>query len=166
MKDRSNIVVQEDKTLSHVSKHQNIVFMNYRVLRLLWSDNSSDLNMIESCWSWMKKQTTLVEASRSRAETEIAWTECWNELSQKQIQSWIERIPRHIEKVIELEEDNEYRKKRTEDLVRSYNAEKRHIRYLRSKREFTKEDNCVNIDEIIEKKKIKRRMKKKKNLWM
>ena len=48
MKDRSNTVIQEDKTSNHVFKHQNVVFMNFRVSRLLWSDNSSDLNMIES----------------------------------------------------------------------------------------------------------------------
>jgi hypothetical protein len=35
MIDRLNIIVQEDKTLSHVFKHQNLVFMNVDVLRLL-----------------------------------------------------------------------------------------------------------------------------------
>ncbi len=35
MIDRLNIIVQEDKTLSHAFKHQNLVFMNVDVLRLL-----------------------------------------------------------------------------------------------------------------------------------
>jgi hypothetical protein len=35
MIDRLNIIVQKDKTLSHVFKHQNLVFMNVDVLRFL-----------------------------------------------------------------------------------------------------------------------------------
>jgi hypothetical protein len=35
MIDRLNIIVQEDKTLSHAFKHQKLVFMNAGVLRLL-----------------------------------------------------------------------------------------------------------------------------------
>jgi hypothetical protein len=49
MIDRLKIIVQEDKAFSHAFKHQKLVFMNVDVLRLLWSSNSSDLNMIESC---------------------------------------------------------------------------------------------------------------------
>jgi transposase len=57
------------------------------VQRLLWSSNSSDLNMIESCWPWMKRQTTRINASRSRAAVDKAWFECWHKkLSQNRIQ--------------------------------------------------------------------------------
>jgi hypothetical protein len=35
MKDRLNTIVQEDKALSHAFKHQDLVFMNAEVLRLL-----------------------------------------------------------------------------------------------------------------------------------
>jgi hypothetical protein len=35
MQDRLNIIVQEDKALSHAFKHQDLVFMNVGVLRLL-----------------------------------------------------------------------------------------------------------------------------------
>jgi hypothetical protein len=35
MIDRLNIIVQEDKTLSHAFKHQDLVFMNVDVQRLL-----------------------------------------------------------------------------------------------------------------------------------
>jgi hypothetical protein len=35
MIDRLNIVVQKDKVFSHAFKHQNLVFMNVDVLRLL-----------------------------------------------------------------------------------------------------------------------------------
>ena len=47
MKDRPNMVVQEDKAPCHTSKHQDVVFMDFRVLRFLWPSNSPDLNMIE-----------------------------------------------------------------------------------------------------------------------
>jgi hypothetical protein len=49
MQDRPNIIVQEDKAPSHAFKHQDLVFMNAGVLRLLWPSNSLDLNMIEPC---------------------------------------------------------------------------------------------------------------------
>jgi hypothetical protein len=35
MKNRSNTIVQEDKAPSHAFKHQDLVFMNAEVLRLL-----------------------------------------------------------------------------------------------------------------------------------
>ncbi len=35
MVDRLNIIVQEDKALSHAFKHQDLVFMNVDVQRLL-----------------------------------------------------------------------------------------------------------------------------------
>ena len=47
MKDRPNMVAQEDKAPCHTSKHQDVVFMDFRVLLFLWPSNSPDLNMIE-----------------------------------------------------------------------------------------------------------------------
>ena len=147
MKDRPNTVVQEDEAPCHTSKHQDVVFMDFRVLRFLWPGNSPDVNMIEPCWPWMKRRTTLLGAPRSRREAEVAWTECWDELSQEQIQSWIERMPRHIQTVIELEGGNEYREGRTGGMVRPYDAEERRSRYLRSKRGPTEdEEEWANID--------------------
>ncbi len=49
MIDRSDTLVQEDKASAHASKHQDVIFMNASILRLLWSANSPDLNAIESC---------------------------------------------------------------------------------------------------------------------
>jgi hypothetical protein len=37
------------------------------------------------------------------------WEKCWEELPQDKIQMWIERIPIHIQKIIELEGGNEYK---------------------------------------------------------
>ena len=39
-------------------------------------------------------------------------------MEQQQIQAWIEKIPRHIQKVIELEGGNEYRKGKCEKVRR------------------------------------------------
>jgi hypothetical protein len=154
MIDRLNIIVQEDKTFIHAFKHQNLVFMNVDMLRLLWSRNSFNLNMIESCWSWIKRQITRTNASRSLAAADKAWLECWQkELSQNRIQKWIERISRHVQRVIELNENNEYREDREDDEddddIRSYNSNDHRTRYLKNKRAFCNDDNDEN-DEINE----------------
>jgi hypothetical protein len=104
----SSMIVQEDKASTHAFKHQALIFSLHQIERLLWFENSFDLNMIESCWSWMKRRTTRKDAFTSRLIAESVWIRTWNELSQKKIQQWIERISRHIVKVIELKEGNEY----------------------------------------------------------
>ena len=104
--------------------------MDAEVLRLLWPGNSPNLNMIEQCWPWMKRQTTRKGAPRNRITAIKAWTRCWTKtLKQKQIQQWIERIPRHIEEVIALNGVNEYREGRDNGVVRPYNSEDHRIRY-------------------------------------
>ena len=51
-----------------------------------------------------------------------AWTKCWTEeLTQKRIQSWIERIKRHVDEVILLDGGKEYREGREIGVVRPYN---------------------------------------------
>ena len=55
---RANIIVMEDGASAHVSKHQEPVWLDANILRLLWCGNSPDLNMIESCWWWMKTRIT------------------------------------------------------------------------------------------------------------
>ena len=39
---------------------------------------------------------------------EKAWLQAWADLPQAKIQSWIERIPRHIQEIIHLKGGNEY----------------------------------------------------------
>jgi transposase len=77
--------------------------------RLLWPRNSPDLNMIEPCWPLMKRHTTKKGALTRKPEAERAWFQSWEVLEQWRIQSWNERIPRHIQEVIRLERDNSYR---------------------------------------------------------
>ena len=126
-------LVQEDKAPSYTSKHQNQIFLDANVLRLMWCGNSPDLNAIEPCWWWMKRRTTRKGCPRTRAILTKVWTRCWEkELSQKRIQSWIERLPRHIAKVIELRGGNEYREGREEGEwsdIRPYIPAERQQRY-------------------------------------
>ena len=122
----------EDKAPAHASKHQEPIFMAMDILRLLWCGNSPDLNCIELCWPWMKRRTTEKGAPRTRKEAEKAWTKCWKDLSQKRIQGWIERMPRHIVEVIRLKGGNEYREGREGGDVRPYDSTERANTYIRS----------------------------------
>jgi hypothetical protein len=78
------------------------------IIRLLWLGNSPDLNAIEPCWFWMKRDTTKRGALTSEAALKEAWIKCWEDMPQEKIQAWIERIERHIQEVIRLEGGNEY----------------------------------------------------------
>ena len=79
---------------------------------MVWCGNSPDLNAIEPAWPWLKRHTTKKGAPQSRAEAVRRWTTTWDELPQKQIQQWIERIPYHISRIIELKGGNEYKEGR------------------------------------------------------
>jgi hypothetical protein len=56
----------------------------------------------------MKRHTTKKGAPKSRAQAIRAWEKCWDDLPQEKIQNWIERIPIHIQQIIDLEGGNEY----------------------------------------------------------
>jgi hypothetical protein len=112
MVDRPDTLVQEDKAPAHAHQHQQVVFDLAGVSRLLWPGNSPDLNAIEPAWPWMKRYTTKKGAPKSRAEAIKAWGEAWYTLPQERIQRWIERLPRHIEEIIRLEGDIEYKEGR------------------------------------------------------
>jgi hypothetical protein len=113
LKDRPQTVIQEDLAPSHAHHAQERVYSLYQVTRLLWCPNSPDLNAIEPCWYWMKRNTTKKGAPSNRADAIRKWEACWNELlPQEKIQAWIERIPRHIKEIIRLEGGNEYKEGR------------------------------------------------------
>lgn len=113
--DRPSTIVQEDKAPAHDK---------WEVERLLWPGNSPDLNVIEAAWPWMKRNTTKKGPTENLITATKVWTKAWNNLPQEKIQKWIERIPRHIEKIIELEGGNYYReghmKNEVIDNVRPY----------------------------------------------
>jgi hypothetical protein len=83
--ERPNTVVQEDGAPSHASLYQQEVFNVWEIARLLWPPNSPDLNVIEPCWFWMKRQTTKHGAITSRAQLKEAWKKCWKEMPQEKI---------------------------------------------------------------------------------
>ena len=113
-KDRPDTVVQEDKAPSHAHWYQDITYNLHEVSRLLWCGNSPDLNAIEPCWFYMKRKTTRKGAPKSRTEGIKTWIGSWQEVPQEVIQRWIERIPRHIQKIIQLEGGNEYKEGRAD----------------------------------------------------
>jgi hypothetical protein len=108
MKERPNTVVQEDKAPSHNHHAQQRVYDLHHVQRLLWCPNSPDLNAIEPAWPWMKRYTTKKGAPKNRNEAIRKWEVAWKELPQRRVQEWIERIPAHIRKIIDVEGGNEY----------------------------------------------------------
>jgi hypothetical protein len=112
LRERPDTVVQEDKAPSHAHHAQQRIYDLHEVRRLLWCGNSPDLNAIEPAWPYLKRETTKKGAPRSRAEAIRKWEAAWKELPQEKIQAWIERIPVHVQKIIELEGGNEYKEGR------------------------------------------------------
>jgi transposase len=48
--------------------------------RLLWPGNPPDLNAIEPCWFWMKRETTKKGPITSEKELKEAWIQCWENM--------------------------------------------------------------------------------------
>lgn len=105
---RPGIIVQEDGAPCHRHWFQEETYKLWDVAKMLWPGNSPDLNAIEPCWFWIKKQTTRKGAPATKAAAQKAWEKAWRDLPQEQIRAWIERIPYHIEQIIKLEGGNEY----------------------------------------------------------
>jgi transposase len=120
---RPGILIQEDGASAHLSSHKDRLYSLNRVQALLWPGNSPDLNMIEPAWAHLKRVTTKKGAPQTRAQAEKAWRSAWDGLEQGRIQAWIERIPRHIQKVIELEGGNEYQEGKLEKTRRFQSLE-------------------------------------------
>ena len=64
---------------------------------MIWPGNSPDLNMIEPCWFYLKRQ---VWTPAIHHEMIACWEEEWENLDQERIQRWVERIHHHIQEVI------------------------------------------------------------------
>jgi transposase len=105
-------LVQEDGAAAHKSRFQHEVFNLWEIIRLLWPANSPDLNMIEPCWMWMKRETTNKSPCNNKKELREQWVKCWEEMPQEKIQAWIERIERHVKEIIRLEGGNAYQEGR------------------------------------------------------
>ena len=59
---------------------------------------------------------------KGKKEMAKRWIQCWKDLPQEKIQEWIERIPEHIQRIIECEGGNEYK----EGLGRTRNPDRVH----------------------------------------
>ena len=106
---RPGTIVQEDNAPAHAHHTQKAIYSHYSIEQLLWPGNSPDLNAIEPCWPFLKCTTTKYGAPRMRDDMTEEWMKAWTDLDQSRIQRWIERIPNHIQRIIELEGGNEYR---------------------------------------------------------
>lgn len=113
-REAENCIVVEDNAPAHAHHAQGEIYNLWNVQRMLWPPNSPDLNMIEPAWPHLKRTTTVRGAPRVRSKMKESWNKAWWKMPQKKIQQWIERIPRHIEKVIALEGGNEYKEGRLE----------------------------------------------------
>jgi hypothetical protein len=56
----------------------------------------------------MKRETTKHGTATSKKQMKEDWIKCWESIPQERFQRWIERIPVHIQEVIQLEGGNEY----------------------------------------------------------
>lgn len=106
--ERPDTILQEDGAPPHRHHAQAEIFSAAEINRLLWPGNSPDLNMIEPGWFWMKKRTLGDDAPTTRPGMIKSWKDTWKDMEQARIQAWIERIPIHIQRVIELHSDNTY----------------------------------------------------------
>ena len=110
--ERPQTIVQEDKAPAHAHHYQQKVYDIAHVQRMIWCGNSPDLNAIEPAWAYLKRETTKKGAPKNRSDATAAWTRAWNQMPQAKCQAWIERIPVHIKKIIDLEGGNEYKEGR------------------------------------------------------
>ncbi|KAI2634038.1 hypothetical protein GGS21DRAFT_519724 [Xylaria nigripes] len=67
-------------------------------------NNSSSQSAIEASWSWMKKHATPKGGPKNRREAMERWERTWHhDLREAQINTWIERVPQHVEMIIRLD---------------------------------------------------------------
>ena len=69
------MIIQEDKAPSHNSRYLTEIFSLHDIMRLLWPGNSLDLNMIEPCWPWLKRETCKTGTPKTRKEMKKKWRE-------------------------------------------------------------------------------------------
>ena len=70
LKKEGPVIVQEDGASPHSSIYSFAVFKEFIIEKLEWPGNSPDLNAIEPCWFWMKRETTQKGAPLGRKKLE------------------------------------------------------------------------------------------------
>ena len=86
--------------------------------------------MIKPLQFILKKRTTKLGGIRTRADTERIWRREWKALTLDDIRKFIERIPIHIRKVIELKGGNEYIEGTDKDRVIKRRGGRKDIRLM------------------------------------
>lgn len=147
--ERPQTIVQEDKAPAHTHWAQAKVYDMHQVARLLWCGNSPDLNPIEPTWMYMKRWTTKNAAPRTRADATRLWEQCWQQMPQEMIQAWIERIPRHVQKIIELKGGNEYQESR-DYRGRGENAIEATLAIPAREANTREDDEWQEVEEVVE----------------
>jgi hypothetical protein len=71
---------------------QGVFYDIFKVRRMLWPGNSPDLNAIEPCWMYLRKEATKDGPPQMREEAAFCWLRAWNHMPQEKIQAWIRRI--------------------------------------------------------------------------
>lgn len=151
-KDRPNMVVQEDGAPAHAHEMQEQVYMDANVMKMIWPGNSPDLNQIEPLWWYMKRRATRKGCPRDKKTLTKVWMECWQDLKQERLQSYVDRMPRHIARVIELEGGNSYREGSSgegSDDIRPYLKEAR-IKAYRSRKAGIRPGSSGGLDQLEE----------------
>ncbi|KAM0168001.1 hypothetical protein ACHAPF_011434, partial [Botrytis cinerea] len=61
-----------DGTTAHSHEYQALVYVAEGIERLIWPTNSLDHDMIEPCWFFIKRKTTLKEPISSKEKLQEA----------------------------------------------------------------------------------------------
>lgn len=101
--------LQEDGAGPHISKEQDEIHALADILRLPWPGNSPDLNQIEPCWKYMKRDIATGPLWATTMDgAEDSWYTEWGLLDQTRINKWIEKMPHRVEQVIACSGGNEF----------------------------------------------------------
>ena len=113
-KDFPGTIVQEDGAPSHVHHSQQQYFDFWGIQKLLWPGNSPDLNAIEPAWPFLKRRSTHNGVLARGLAIKLRWRNEWKRMPMASIRKWVERIPRHIERILspEINGGNNYREGR------------------------------------------------------
>ena len=122
------MLVQKDKAPSNNSRYQAEIFSLYDLIRLLCSGNSPDLNMIEPCLPWLKRETCKTSISKTKEEMVKKWKKEWKKFPQSKLQEFVACMPCHFQVVCFLKDDNKYRERRIDGSVAMKGAQSWNLR--------------------------------------
>jgi len=111
MKKKRQSIVLEDEISSHACRWIDQIFWQHEVQKIKnWFLCSSDLNLIEKTWLWMRQwiDKQIFASNSTRKQTKELWRQIWKTLSQSLINKWISDILKLLQKIIDCDEDNNF----------------------------------------------------------